>query len=492
MSCGKCLHHTLSLVFVLGIFVGAAVAVPTSVLVQNSEVTSNINAANNGHNLMTKVKRSSTDVNEMMPKDAINDEPSTSANKKSSPEVLPPAFNVPTTQQQHSQNGGKDSGDNNSNSIEYGQSAGINSMPSNEDIINSAIAAGLTAAAVQAAAVASQRDLEQQQPLKQQSQVYGDETPSVLQKRGISNPPYLYGAMGMGGPYGSASGSSAGNSIYGGGEYYNNAYLSNPMQVSGGAELETVPTGFWADEIDPSVVYTDIQDEDFLSGPRASSYHSKAYDNLQNILNAEAYPVPQTLHPNRYYGANNGNKRANRYDNSNNGVVSGSSNARFADMRLKRDTKLTPADMLALVALVEAGERARKDPETDTSNGYMIPSNAAPQEGYNTYSGIKTYYPVSAGAYDYPTNMDAIDNGGSWLEPNMIDYYGLPANVETIPKYELQREQKYGAALPTGNGNRYGIKRFMVSKKKRSMGNFLNEPVPKSSISYNTNSEKFY
>lgn len=209
----------------------------------------------------------------MMTKEAINNEVSTTANKKSSPEVLPPAFNVPTNHQ-HLENGGKDSGDNNSNSIAYVQSAGTNSMPSNENIINSAIAAGLTAAAVQAAAATSQHELEQQ-PWKQQAKVYGDETPSVLQKRGISNPQYLYGAMGIGGPYGSGSGSSSGNSIYGSGEYYNNAYLNNPMQVSSGAELETVPTGFWADEMDPSVVYTDIQDDDFLSAPRGKYLKAK-------------------------------------------------------------------------------------------------------------------------------------------------------------------------------------------------------------------------
>lgn len=230
------------------------------------------------------VKRSSTDVNEMMPKEAIKDEHSTSANKKSSPEVLPPAFNVPTTHQ-HSQNSGKISGDSNSNTIAYGQSAGTNSMPSNEDIINSAIAAGLTAAAVQAAAAATQRELEQQ-PLKQPAQVYGAETPSVLQKRGISNTQYLYGAMGMAGPYGTASGSSSGNSLYGSGEYYNNAYLSNPMQVSSGAELETMPTGFWTDEMDPSVVYADIQDEDFLSAPRGKYFAEMFYLKSQVVFTA--------------------------------------------------------------------------------------------------------------------------------------------------------------------------------------------------------------
>ncbi|TDG38213.1 hypothetical protein AWZ03_015355, partial [Drosophila navojoa] len=45
---------------------------------------------------------------------------------------------------------------------------------------------------------------------------------------------------------------------------------------------------------------------------------------------------------------------------------------RYGDMRLKRDTtKLTPADMLALVALVEAGERARK--ESDMESGISVP-----------------------------------------------------------------------------------------------------------------------
>ncbi|XP_054743223.1 uncharacterized protein LOC129247886 [Anastrepha obliqua] len=501
MSCAKCSNRYLVLVCVLGVLVTTAAAVPTSVLVQNSEVTSNINAANNNHNLMTKVKRSSNNANEMMPKKASMEASATSGNKKSSPEVLPPAFNIPATQQSAGNNlanGNKVSGDSNSNYISDAQATGVLPMPSNEDIINSAIAAGLTAAAVEATATASQRDSESQQHLNPQAD---EEAPTLLHKRGISTPQYLYGGMGVGGAYGYGNvndnsygtGSGNGNSIYGGGEYYNNPYLTNPLAI-GGEHLAAVPASVWTDETDPSVVYTDIKDDDFLPVPRASSYRSKAYDNLQNILNAEAYPesmalpLPQTQHTSRYYGAFNGNKRSNRYDNNNYGDSSGSS--RFADMRLKRDTKLTPADMLALVALVEAGERSRKDTDTETSNSYMYPSPGmgdAP-ETYSNYNGIKTYYPTAANMYDYPGNVDELDgNAGTWIEPNMVDYYGVPMNMATIPKYELPPERIGG-----GNGNRYGLKRFMVAKKKRSMGTFLNEPVSKPSISYKVNGEKFY
>ncbi|XP_067625070.1 uncharacterized protein [Eurosta solidaginis] len=508
----------LNMLLVLGIVLDTVVAVPSSVLVQNSEVTSNINAANNNHNMMSKVKRSSNNANEMMPKDTPTDGESSSANKKSSPEVLPPAFNVPVGPQEYTSNtnygnGNKINGKTNSNSFTDSQLSG---MPSNEDIINSAIAAGLTAAAVEAAATVSQRDLEQQEEqLKQQALLYGDdETPTLLHKRGISNQQYLYGGMGLGGAYGygnangngygSGSASNSGNNIYTTGEYYNNPYLNNAL-TAGSA---VVPNGVWADEMDPSVVYTDVQDDDYLNVPRASSYRNKAYDNLQSTLNAEAYPesmaLPLSQQPqymSRYYGAINGNKRSNRFDINSGGAMANNNN-RYADMRLKRDTKLTPADMLALVALVEAGERARQDSEAETNNNnYMYPTagmNApAPAPGaYNNYNGIKTFYPTSQNAqnYDYPTSADEVEeNGaGSWLEPNMVDYYGLPMNVETLPKYELPREHKYGAHLGGANGNRFGLKRFMVAKKKRSMGSFLNEPVAKSSISYIGNGEKFY
>ncbi|XP_017481437.1 PREDICTED: uncharacterized protein LOC108370594 [Rhagoletis zephyria] len=510
MCCAKRSNHFLNLVFILGLLVSTVVAVPTSVLVQNSEVTSNINAANNNHNQMTKVKRSSNNANEMMSKETSNDAASTSANKKSSPEVLPPAFNMPSATQ-HSignnfANGNKASGDGNFNSISDKQGTGVLTMPSNEDIINSAIAAGLTAAAVEAAAASSQRDLEQQQQLKQQ----GDEdAPTLLHKRGVSTPHYLYGGMSVGGPYSYNSGNGNGNNygvsgggknVYGGSDYYNNAYLNNQLAIGGDVGLSAVPNGVWADEMDPAVVYTDIQEDDYLPAPRASSHRSKAYDNLQNILNAEAYPesmalsLTQPQYTSRFYGALNGNKRSNRYDGNSIGAHSG--NNRFADMRLKRDTKLTPADMLALVALVEAGERARKDTDTDTSNSYMYPSvgiSAAPESYGSNYNGMKNYYPTAPNAYDYPANLDELDdNAGTWLEPNMVDYYGVPMNMETIPKYELQREHKYASSLGGGNGNRYGFKRFMVAKKKRSMGNFLNEPVSKPSISNNVNGEKIY
>lgn len=117
--------------------------------------------------------------------------------------------------------------------------------------------------------------------------------------------------------------------------------------------------------------------------------------------------------------------------------------------RLKRDTKLTPADMLALVALVEAGERARKD--TDTDAGYtMYPSENYVPKAYginNNYNTGLYDYPAMGPAAAVPQNDDSLDyNNGGWFEPqSMVDYYGVPMNMEPMPKYEIppQRENKY-------------------------------------------------
>lgn len=99
-------------------------------------------------------------------------------------------------------------------------------------------------------------------------------------------------------------------------------------------------------------------------------------------------------------------------------------------LSLKRDTtKLTPADMLALVALVEAGERARK--ESDMDSGISVPL-------------------VDAEELDY------VPAAGSWLDapmqpqqqqqqaPALVDYYGMPVEAQVVPKYEyVPRPQKY-------------------------------------------------
>lgn len=92
---------------------------------------------------------------------------------------------------------------------------------------------------------------------------------------------------------------------------------------------------------------------------------------------------------------------------------------------LKRDTtKLTPADMLALVALVEAGERARK--ETDVDAGVAMPLVDAEEMDY-----------VPAGSW-----LDAA--GQQQQAPSLVDYYGIPVEAQVVPKYEyMPRPQKY-------------------------------------------------
>lgn len=176
---------------------------------------------------------------------------------------------------------------------------------------------------------------------------------------------------------------------------------------------------------------------------------------------------------------------------------------RSALCSLKRDTtKLTPADMLALVALVEAGERARK--ESDVDSGISVPLADAEEMDY-----------VPQGTWlDAPVALPATSSGQQQQQsqPALIDYYGIPVEAQVVPKYEyLQRPQKYIAnnnreypnlyiigilyikglliSFITGFGS---LKRFMVSKKKRSVSQnqFFNEPVGERGPSYF--GEKFF
>lgn len=104
---------------------------------------------------------------------------------------------------------------------------------------------------------------------------------------------------------------------------------------------------------------------------------------------------------------------------------------------LKRDTtKLTPADMLALVALVEAGERARK--ESDVDSGISVPLSDGEEMDY-VPSGSWLDAPMAlpaTSAVQQPQQQPA--------QPSLIDYYGIPVEAQVVPKYEyLQRPQKY-------------------------------------------------
>lgn len=104
---------------------------------------------------------------------------------------------------------------------------------------------------------------------------------------------------------------------------------------------------------------------------------------------------------------------------------------------LKRDTtKLTPADMLALVALVEAGERARK--ESDVDSGISVPLSDGEEMDY-VPSGSWLDAPVAL-----PATSAVQQPQQQQPQPSLIDYYGIPVEAQVVPKYEyLQRPQKY-------------------------------------------------
>ena len=265
-------------------------------------------------------------------------------NKKSNPEIVPASYTAPPKpksimpqlqqQQQQQQQQRQDANQLNFNN---------NVMEKNNDLISSAIAAGLTAAAVEAAAVAAnQHELEQ---LRKQHQLYADESDdeqsSTINKRGISAQQFPHrntGPVGIDRVGWGTSGignADINNGIYNSGGYYNPySGFDNLPSVN-----NDVPQGTWGDELDPgNVVYSDIDDYAPVSKGEyiflfhsilkkfkykffnsklftASSYRNKAYDNLQNILNSESYLDAMTLPYNngRYYNSDldtDRNKRA--------------------------------------------------------------------------------------------------------------------------------------------------------------------------------------
>lgn len=119
---------------------------------------------------------------------------------------------------------------------------------------------------------------------------------------------------------------------------------------------------------------------------------------------------------------------------------------------LKRDTtKLTPADMLALVALVEAGERARK--ESDVDSGISVPLSDGEEMDY-VPSGSWLDAPVALPA---TSPVQQQQQQQQQAQPALIDYYGIPVEAQVVPKYEyLQRPQKYIG----GNSREYAEESF--------------------------------
>ncbi|XP_068140402.1 uncharacterized protein [Drosophila tropicalis] len=423
----------LSIVMVVGLIalIGQKVgAVPTSVLAQNSELLTNANnklqqqqqqQEQQQEQQPAAVKRSPEDVNA-----AATVAP---ADKKSSPEIVPASFsNAPAARSA-------------ANTQE--QRAGIYALPSNDEIL-----------AAVAAAAAQSSQLQQNDPTALE-----EAASSTLHKRGIN-------------------------------------YEYNPYMPAASNDYD-VPSGMWADEYEPSASgaasapvsvpvplgYSerDLQELDEYAPERrlsSSSARNKAYDNLQNLLNAEAYlesiplSVPLT-YANRNYNLDERNKRGIYY-NMENGLANENINLnkyrRYGDMRLKRDTtKLNPADMLALVALVEAGERARKESEVES----------APVSAPLMNNEDVEYLPPGSWL-DSPVSVQA--------QPSLVEYYGMPVEPQLMKYDYIPRQHKYGSI----NGRFGSSKRFMVAKKKRSVSQsqFMNEPVAERGPSYK--GEKYF
>ncbi|XP_017107352.2 uncharacterized protein [Drosophila bipectinata] len=412
-------------------------AVPASVLAQNTELST---SANNKHQQQQQLEKLQEQQQQQQPAAVKRSAEETTseplANKKSSPEIVPASYsNAPAARSS-------------SNSASPSQQvpAGVYALPSNEEIL----------AAVAAAAQNSQQQV-QEEPTALEEAVAS----STMRKRGIN--------------------------------YEYNPYLPASTVSDYGND---VPSGVWSDDYEAAVPVAygerDLQEiDDYVPERRVTGTtgRNKAYDNLQNLLNAEAYlesiplSVPLT-YANRNYNLDDRNKRGIYY-NLGNSAGSGSSSGsgynseninlskyrRFNDMRLKRDTtKLNPADMLALVALVEAGERARK--ESDVESSGPVPM----------ISSDDLEYMPQATWLDAPVQA----------QPSLVDYYGMPleAQNQVIPKYEyVPRQHKY-----SGVNSRFGSskQRYMVAKKKRSVSQsqFMNEAVGDRSSSYN--GEKYY
>ncbi|XP_044315610.1 uncharacterized protein LOC108052618 [Drosophila rhopaloa] len=408
-------------------------AVPASVLAQDTELSTSASH---------KLQQQQQLEKQQQPAAAKRSEEANvvpSADKKSSPEIVPASFsNAPSAR-------------NNPilpiSSQPQQVPSGVYALPSNDEIL----------AAVAAAAQNSQQQL-QEEPTALEEAVAS----STMRKRGVN--------------------------------YEYNPYLSAPSDYG-----SDVPNGVWSDDYEAAVPVSygerDLQEiEDYVPERRVSGSNArnKAYDNLQNLLNAEAYleSIPLSVplaYANRNYNLDDRNKRGIYYNmgsNGGNGASSLGSDSgynseninlskyrRFNDMRLKRDTQLNPADMLALVALVEAGERARKEGDVESSG--PVPMIASDDLDY-----------VPAGSWmDVPVQA----------QPTLVDYYGMPLDNQVnqvMPKYEyVPRQHKY-----SGVNSRFGSskQRYMVAKKKRSISQsqFMNEPVAERGSSYN--GEKYF
>ncbi|XP_055685238.1 uncharacterized protein LOC129791199 isoform X2 [Lutzomyia longipalpis] len=186
-----------------------------------------------------------------------------------------------------------------------------------------------------------------------------------------------------------------------------------------------VANGVWEDE--PALGL--YQDWDEIYEP--ANRHGAAYDNLQNILNSQFYTEPVALpleYTYKYYGDRK--KRSNDKNHP----------KRRTAIRPKRNSKMSPSDVLALASLLDGTERGRfYEPDLLESAGYPP---------YVQFAG-----PIA----DDAEREEWIN---SWAD-GPVEYLP-PYALEPVPRYEIFRDGPAGRYPNRG----FPAKRFMVSKKR--------------------------
>jgi len=189
----------------------------------------------------------------------------------------------------------------------------------------------------------------------------------------------------------------------------------------------------------PSSLYGNDEDWDdktigeYEKGFRYGTNKDKIDEALENaILKSEIYGEPAALNQYRYYGAGGMDSKRRRRRNVSKAFKNKLSN------RLKRDTELSPEDILAILSLLD-NDRPRS---------------------HSTPTGHPTWY-----SFEPQEQEENQDNDENWLDTPVYPHVG-PIN----PTYYYDTANKHERWGPAADKK----KRFMVAKKR--MDNYYTLP----------------
>jgi hypothetical protein len=193
------------------------------------------------------------------------------------------------------------------------------------------------------------------------------------------------------------------------------------------------PSGLWSD-LDTSLYYPEsAYDSDYLKGANYDSNRQSLFSNPGSPYYSEPLALPVEF--SRLYGERK--KRAAWKKNNRN-------------YRLKRDTKLSPAEILTLLELAEANERNRLTLQPSYADYLNAPSLVS-LANYPSYPSLQKQPLDDLGAF-YETD-NGNDDGewmNTWTEPS-VKYFPEMTRFDMMDK-----------------NNNMLAKRFMVSKKAPS------------------------